>query len=312
MSSIFSMMAAIKQSIVAAYAGLFTKRTVTTGSWNLAVYANSKFTVYYGAGTPTTTVPYSTNGGVTWQNGTANIQMTVGTGIATDGTRIVICKNGTTTIPAMYYSDDGFNWTPTAYIVVNTASIAYGNGIWVTLTSNTGKALTSTDGANWTLSAVVLPVKSWNRIVFANGIFMAVSSVSSVTSVATSTNGLTWTVQTLPAAFAPTQMVYGNGLWVMTQAASATYYYSSDNGVSWTATSLPTSVTVRGSFFMNGNFILPTVGTVGFYVSSTGIGGWTLKAVPTVSVSSPYYCATDGVSGVIPCGGTVPYVVQAT
>ena len=96
------------------------------------------------------------------------------------------------------------------------SSIAYGNGRFVTIASNsTSIAYTINGGGSWNLATVAggagLPgVYSWSSITYGEGQFVVVAANSNVS--ATSWDGINWTVQTLPATQNWSSVTFGNPL----------------------------------------------------------------------------------------------------
>lgn len=314
MSVLSQIMLGIKQIAVIPYLGTFTRRSITSGNWSVATYFNNTYFVY-GVSTATTTVPYSTDGGATWNTGTGSTAVTCA-GAATNGSVVVLCKNSNGSIPGIYYSSDGINFSTGSTTAINNAGVAYGpsQGLFVTVGGAAGdtKSLTSPDGINWTLRPSALPALQWSGIVYGNGIYMAFSVVTSVNSIATSSDGINWTSRSLPTAAGIYTVTYGGGRWIATQNSSSTYYYSTDNGANWTAGTFPAALGIRGSFYLNGNFIMPVSGTSNVYTSADGIN-WTSKTLTGLSgtMPSPKQSATNGVTGVIGAGGTLTFIVQA-
>ena len=96
------------------------------------------------------------------------------------------------------------------------SSIAYGNGRFVAIASNSSSiAYTINGGGSWSLATVGggagLPgVYSWSSIAYGEGQFVAIAANSAVS--ATSWDGINWTIQTLPATQNWSSVVFGNPL----------------------------------------------------------------------------------------------------
>ena len=110
------------------------------------------------------------------------------------------------------------------------SSVAYGNGKFVTVTSNrSNKAAYSTDGINWT--EATLPSSGyWGGVSYGNGKFVAISGVDvySSTAAAYSTDGINWTAATLPSSARWGSTAYGNGKFVAVAYNSTAAAYSKE------------------------------------------------------------------------------------
>jgi hypothetical protein len=122
---------------------------------------------------------------------------------------------------------------------------AYGNGVYVVAgTSSAGSGssaigsfvvLTSTDGANWTVTQPLPNMNIWNiyQIAYGNGIFVAVGRMpgkehdSGV--VLTSSDGIHWAENSFDIKL--TNIAYGNGTFVL---IGYNDNYTSTDGVNWT------------------------------------------------------------------------------
>lgn len=195
-------------------------------------------------------------------------------GLQSQSIRDVRYLNGNfiiTTSSASAYSSDGYNWqvTPAA-----TVSVAYGNGTYI---SNGGSSLLqkSTDLINFTrqLADSTQAVSSYNKILYENNTFFAMSSVAGK-NVYSTNGGVSWSI-TGPA-LALTDVVYGNGVWVALNVVSitATVYWSSDL-ITWnTVASFPINVHSGSRIrFLNGVFYIG--GYAGKMAYSTNGSTWT-------------------------------------
>ena len=100
-------------------------------------------------------------------------------------------------------------------------------------------AASSTDGISWTQRS--LPTNaSWSSVTVnqTTGVFVAISGDYNYSSIAaSSTDGITWTTTTVPTSTSNYRMVYGNGIFVLTQQTNATASYTTD-GITWTTTNI--------------------------------------------------------------------------
>jgi hypothetical protein len=123
-------------------------------------------------------------------------------------------------------SPDGINWTSRTSAADNAwTSVAYGNGLWVAVSSSGigNRVMTSPDGITWT-SRTSAADNDWRSVSYGNGLWVAVSAGSG-DMVMTSPDGINWTSRT-SANGAWQSVAYGNGLWVAVSASG-----SSVNGV---------------------------------------------------------------------------------
>lgn len=174
-------------------------------------------------------------------------------------------------------STAGVDWrreTPASLNSFSGRGIAYGNGYFVAVTSETrvpsSKVARSTDGRNWEVGPDAYSytsTASWSGIAFGGGVFVAVASDGGIM---TSTNGLTWTARlNAPNGEAWSDIAYGNGTFVAI-APGGWARYSADGGATWTRSSLQNSGnTISALAFGNGIFV--AVGTTKSFTSIDGI-----------------------------------------
>jgi len=128
------------------------------------------------------------------------------------GNTPVTSTNGTTW--AIPQTAGGSNVTLPASLAWS--GIAYGNGRFVAIASNSSSIAYSLNGGGaWNLSTVAggsgLPgVYSWSSIAYGEGQFVAIAANSAVS--ATSWDGINWTIQTLPATQNWSSVAFGNPL----------------------------------------------------------------------------------------------------
>lgn len=127
--------------------------------------------------------------------------------------------------------------------------VAYSNGIFVAVGDNS-RVVTSTDGANWTLSSPGA-YGSLRRVRFVNGEFAAVGTSDKILF---SSDGIAWTPRTLPSA-GSWDVAYGNGVYVVAGSSA----YVSSNGIDWVRISTPGSATMDSVVFGNGRFVATRV-----------------------------------------------------
>jgi len=71
-------------------------------------------------------------------------------------------------------SPDGINWTARTIPAASYLSSAYGNGMFVAL-STTTVAASSPDGINWTQRSLPLGSSVWNSVTYGNAIFLVLT-----------------------------------------------------------------------------------------------------------------------------------------
>jgi hypothetical protein len=137
------------------------------------------------------------------------------------------------------YSSDGITWTKVDLpFSASWSDVAYGNGSFVAVNSNSSKAAYSSDGISWT--EVDLPGGGWSGIAYGNGQFATVSSGRN--KAIYSSDGITWTEVDLPSG-RWSDVAYGNGKFVAVNSNSNKAIYSSD-GITWTEVDLPSLPTL--------------------------------------------------------------------
>ena len=196
----------------------------------------------------------------------------------------------------------------------NWSRIAYGNGTFVAIISNTtNQCATSTDGSTWT-QRTMASSQTWKDVAFGAGVFVAMAgSGGAVNTAATSPDGITWTTRNMPGAYdwrAVTyangkfyclgggkcatstdgitwsmvtiaydqswdQLVHGNGILIAT-IESNKIYTSSDEGVTWVERSL--AFYTAGITFGNGLFVIATQSDY-CYTSTDGVT-WVARDMP--------------------------------
>jgi len=107
-----------------------------------------------------------------------------------------------------YTSEDGITWI-TGGQIGNT--LAYGEGVFVSVKSNTNIAYSSIDGINWTQREMP-SVSNWISTVYGNKLFFTISSGSSVTAV--SFDGVNWSQQNHLSSAIHSEIAFGQGNFV--------------------------------------------------------------------------------------------------
>lgn len=166
-----------------------------------------------------------------------------------------------------YVLNDALSW----------AGAAYGNGMFVLVSSSSDKINISEDGMTW--SYRYLPNDTGANVVgiaYGAGKFV----IMSWNDVFYSTDGKTWSKTTLPSNCYATSLCYGNNKFIATYSGESNnkVYYSSD-GVNWSIGTMPSSGKWSGVAYGGGKFV-----ALGYYpncaaYSSDGIN-WTQTTLP--------------------------------
>lgn len=171
-------------------------------------------------------------------------------------------------------------------------SIAYGNGKFVAVSSESDVAAYSTDGAHWT--ATTMPRSgAWHSVIYANGKFVAVCAQYGASQAAYSTDGINWTMSNLSLSNGANSyesyafVAYGNGKFVVVSDSSGNAAYSTD-GITWTDCTTPPNIACKAVTYGNGVFVaVPTHGDTACY-SADGVV-WESTTVPTASYHNIVY-----------------------
>ena len=160
----------------------------------------------------------------------------------------------------------------------NWVDVAYGNGRWVAIATNSNIAAYSDDGISWT--ETTLPASStWISIAYGNGKFIVTTSSTNETAIS-SDFGATWSSGGAGGWTDTADIEYGSGRWVV--VTSGINYSSTDDGTSWVS---------YGSGYSNGKAI----------AYSSSLNTFVLVASATAAVST-----NGGVSFTQILSGTVP------
>lgn len=129
--------------------------------------------------------------------------------------------------------------------------VAYGDGKFVAVASDSDKGAYSTDGISWT--EMSMPAnRDWYSVTYGNGKFVAVALGTDKG--AYSTDGINWTEFTMPASRDWRSVTYGDGTFVTVAHNSSVGAYSPD-GITWTTTTLPANRYWYSVTYGNGKFV---------------------------------------------------------
>jgi len=182
--------------------------------------------------------------------------------------------------PSNVYSEIS-NWTTQTSAANNSwNSVAYGNGLFVAVSSSgTGnRVMTSPDGINWTLQTSAAD-NNWYGVTYGNGLFVAVAQSGTGDHVMTSPDGINWTIRTPPADNQWNSVVYGNGLFVsVANTGIGNRVMTSPDGINWTIRTSAADNDWRSVVYGNGLFVAVAQSGTGDRVMTSPDGiNWTLR-----------------------------------
>ena len=242
----------------------------------------------------TTVNAYSTDGGTTWTAGGAlpgalsGQAVGVAYGNVNGAARwVVIGFDGTTA----YSTNGGVSWVAGASTPGGTGtSIAYGQGVWIVVSSLLNTTAYSADGGvTWTAGGTLPSSSAWSGIAYGANKFVVVASDGSVNPVWSVDKGLTWS-STGSSGYigsgTTTRVNYGQGVFLVTQSSSNNMS-SSEDGIVWTTRAITRASGTGALEAVNGNpsqtsiwAIIPSASTT---AASSAILGATAKARAFVS-----------------------------
>ena len=143
-------------------------------------------------------------------------------------------------------------------------SVAYGNSVWVAVSSSgTNRVMRSTnDGATWSAVAAT-EANTWRSVAYGNSVWVAVSG-SGTNRVMRSTNGgVTWSAVAAAEANAWESVAYGNGVWVAVASSGTNRVMrSTDDGATWSAVAAAAANEWESVAYGNGVWVaVATTGT---------------------------------------------------
>ena len=241
----------------------------------------------------TTVNAYSTDGGVTWSAGGAlpaglsgvAVDVAYGT-YNTNGRWIALGSNGSTAISI----NGGVSWTAGGSLPAGTwTSIAYGQGVWVAVsTGATTTAYSADGGTTWTAGGALPASSTWIGIAYGNNRFVAVSSDGTRSPAFSVNKGVTWSSTGVSGWLnqTVTGVRYGQGVFVATNSTSNNAV-SSEDGIVWTTRALTRSsgtgfrAAIQGNPNRNGIWVgIPSASTT---AASSALIGATAKGRAFVS-----------------------------
>jgi hypothetical protein len=237
----------------------------------------------------TTVNAYSVNGGVTWTAGGSLPGGISGTAVGVaygryqgNGRWVALGSGGA----SAFSTNGGVSWTAGGSVGSGTfTSIAYGQGVFVAITTGATTTRISTDGGQtWTAGGALPATSTWISVAYGANKFVAVSSDGAVDPAYSVDRGVTWSSTGETGYFgsgAVTAVRYGQGVFVVTQSSSNNMV-SSENGINWTTRAITRASGTGAAEAINGNpnqtgiwAIIPSASTT---AASSAIIGSTAKA----------------------------------
>jgi hypothetical protein len=222
---------------------------------------------------------------MTWQVVSSPVNSTITKVIYGGGKFVAV------TIDQLLSSADGLIWSVASTDVApfRFYSVAYGNGVFMATgdTNPTRVFWRSTDGVQWNLVSTSDDFLSLYTLAFGNGVFTTGNIYSS--------DGLNWASTDLPGSQSPTDLAFGNGLFVGSAGTPGQMLRSAD-GIHWTIeTGFPT--TDRDIFFQcaafgNGLFVAAATSPYGIFIRSTDGVNWISNNPDAESAADTLYSGT--------------------
>jgi hypothetical protein len=232
----------------------------------------------------TTVNAYSTNGGVSWTAGGSLPGGISGTAVSiaygrynNNGRWMALGSGGA----SAYSSNGGVTWTAGGSLAAGTwTSIAYGQGVWVAIsTGGTATSYSIDGGTTWTAGGALPASSTWISIAYGANKFVAVSSDGAVDPAYSVNGGVTWS-NTGETGYLGTGTItsvhYGQGVFVVT-TSSSNNMSSSQDGLAWTtraitrATGTGALAAIQGNPSQSGIWaIIPSASTTA--ASSAALG----------------------------------------
>ena len=225
-----------------------------------------------------------------------------------------------------YYSLDGINWIQITHPLSSTGSFgngfvaaAYGNGVYVLMTSYSGVGVYSTDGVTWSTISSEANYNGVTDIIFANGVFVATpASGSNANTLVYSTDGQNWNTTSTEITLPTKKLTFCNGYFIISGSdGSYTDKYPrisySTNGISWSTAKIAYANTnyLSRVGYVNGKYVVG-VGSKGIYytedlsktwtqgLSYPSIASWEDPAcgngLSVFSAGQNYWRSTDGIN----------------
>jgi hypothetical protein len=242
----------------------------------------------------TTVNAYSTDGGVTWTAGGSLPGGISGTAVSiaygrynNNGRWMALGSGGA----SAYSANGGVSWTAGGSLAAGTwTSIAYGQGVWVAIsTGGTATSYSIDGGQTWTAGGALPASSTWVSIAYGANKFVAVSSAGAVDPAYSVDGGVTWS-NTGETGYLGTGTItsvhYGQGVFVVT-TSSSNNMSSSEDGLAWTTRAITRATGTGALAAIQGNpsqlgiwTIIPSASTT---AASSAVLGATAAARAFVS-----------------------------
>lgn len=158
--------------------------------------------------------------------------------------------------PRFLFSSPGFSTSSFSMATTSTTwnSIAFGNDIFVAVSSGTENFAYSSDGTTWT--GITVGVNAvWNSVKFVNGRFVAVAGDGVI---GVSANGSSWSFPNV-TAYEFTDIAYGNGKYIITCSGTNVALSSTDLD-SFSVVNLPEGADWNAIEYGKGIFVMTSFG----------------------------------------------------
>ena len=171
------------------------------------------------------------------------------------GTWVIVSETGS---ESFFSTDGGETWQPggTLPTADDWSDISYGAGKFIVIRRNSRSVAISSDGGeNWTLEENALPsISNWSVVEYGNNRFIAITAETNTQVAAYSLDGENWNESTLPQEENYTDIVYGQGVFVVVTDSNFAAY--SEDGVVWNQNTIVSSTNGFGSIgFSNSSFV---------------------------------------------------------
>jgi len=276
-------------TLIGAAANLVGTYFVATGAGSGTGTATPVANHVVAVSSSTTVNAYSVDGGVTWAAGGSLPGGISGTAVSVtygkynnNGRWIALGSGGT----SAYSTNGGVSWVAGGAVGSGTyTAIAYGQGVFVAITTGATTTRISIDGgATWTAGGALPASSTWISIAYGANKFVAVSSDGAVDPAYSVDGGVTWS-NTDAAGYLGsgtiTSVHYGQGVFVVTDS-SGNNMSSSENGLNWTTRAITRASGTGALAAIQGNpnqsgiwAIIPSASTTD---ASSAVLGATAKA----------------------------------
>jgi len=255
--------------------------------------------------------------GSTWTSTTITNQSwgTVATGTISNVDYVQILP-GSGSANFQYSTNGGQTWTSSTLPTTQSwTSSAFGNGVFMAVSSTSNTPITSSNGTSWAVTAGNLGAfTNLVGVAYGLGRFMVLpGSAANTTASYSLNNGTTFVATTLPSSQTWSGIAYGNGRFVAIASTNRAGAISID-GVNWTAVTLPNG-TMTKIRYAQGLFMMITSGSANtVWTSQDGIN-WTNRTFATSDTRAfPFFGDPNNVPSwiVLPSSATTTGIIAKT